>query len=61
MNKSQQTWTVVVFGLVIVLIVLALLWKFWQIAMVGGVAFLFGFIFGYRKGKVAGRKQPNQG
>ncbi len=51
MNKSQQTWTVLILVLVGGLLVLALIWKFWQIAMVGGVAFLFGYLFGWRRGK----------
>ena len=54
MTKSQKTWTVLILGFVLIGIVVMLILKFWYIAIVGAAAFLVGFVFGYRQGKIKG-------
>ena len=43
MDKSTKTTLAIVVGIIIIVIVLKLVFQFWETALVGGVAFIFGY------------------
>jgi len=48
MTKSQKTWTIIIVSIIVIVIVLKLIFNFWQVAIVGGVAYITGYTMGYR-------------
>lgn len=48
MDKQSKTWIVLIGGTVLLVIAGSLIFKFWQIAIVGAVCFGLGYMLGYR-------------
>ena len=56
MDKKTKTWVVLIGGAILVMIGFSLIFKFWQTAIVGAVAFGFGYYLGVKKRKGAVKK-----
>ena len=48
MTKKQQTWAIIIVAIIAIVIILKLIFHFWQVAIVGGVAFIVGYTMGYQ-------------
>ncbi|MCG8575839.1 MAG: hypothetical protein MI810_13210 [Flavobacteriales bacterium] len=48
MTKTQQTWAIIIVSIILIVIVVKLIFTFWQTAIVGAVAFVVGYTMGYR-------------
>lgn len=48
MTKTQQTWAIIIVAIIAIVIALKLIFHFWEVAIVGGVAFIVGYTVGYR-------------
>lgn len=51
MTKSQKTWAIIILGVLLIALVIMLILKFWQIAIIGGAAFIVGYSMGFQHGK----------
>lgn len=51
MDKQTQTILVIVIAIILIVVVLRLLFQFWETALVGGVAFVFGYIVAVQRMK----------
>jgi len=49
-KKNQTLWTMVI-GIVIIALLCVIIFKFWVTFVTAGIAFAFGYFFGYRGGK----------
>lgn len=51
MDKSTKTTLAIIIGIIIIVIALKLIFTFWETAIVGGVAFIFGYVVAIRRMK----------
>ncbi|MCH2236160.1 MAG: hypothetical protein MK078_18150 [Crocinitomicaceae bacterium] len=56
MDKKTKTWVVLIGGGILILLAISILMKFWQMAIVGAVAFGFGYYLGVKRRKTKAKK-----
>ena len=56
MDKKTKTWVVLIGGGILILLAISILMKFWQMAIVGAVAFGFGYYLGIKRRKTKAKK-----
>jgi len=49
-KKNQTIWTMVI-GIIVIALLCLIIFKFWITFITAGIAFAFGYFFGYRSGK----------
>jgi len=49
-KKNQTIWTMVI-GIIVIVLLCLIIFKFWITFVTAGIAFAFGYFFGYRAAK----------